>query len=190
MDKIFELLKETRENIKNAPSEYPVNLILTGNDAARMSFLVSLYTGYFENFTEEDIGENKAKVMFGKHENIVNSSPYPILTEKQMQGYDLVISCVDNLSLRKTLYNSNVKWLDLRAQGRNAALVSCLANPETYDTLLAGDGDRSYSCQGDGWDGSNEGVHFMQVVIAGMGAEWIQRWFNNEEVGDFKMVNI
>lgn len=55
MDKIFELLKETRENIKNAPSEYPVNLILTGNDAARMSFLVSLYTGYFENFTEEDI---------------------------------------------------------------------------------------------------------------------------------------
>lgn len=144
----------------------------------------------YQNFTEEDIGENKAKVMFGKHENIVNSSPYPILTEKQMQGYDLVISCVDNLSLRKTLYNSNVKWLDLRAQGRNAALVSCLANPETYDTLLAGDGDRSYSCQGDGWDGSNEGVHFMQVVIAGMGAEWIQRWFNNEEVGDFKMVNI
>lgn len=55
MDKIFDLIKETKENIKNAPSEYPINLILNGQDAARMHFLVSLYTSYFETFTEEDI---------------------------------------------------------------------------------------------------------------------------------------
>jgi len=144
----------------------------------------------YQNFTEEDIGENKASVMGNRYRSIIGGSQYPILTEKQMQGYDLVISCVDNLGLRKTLYNSNVKWLDLRAQGRNAAFVSFLANPETYDTLLVGDNTRSFSCQGDEWDGSNVGVHFMQVTIAGMGAEWIQRWFNGEEVSDFKMVNV
>ena len=55
MDKLFDLIKETKDNIQNAPSEYPVNLILTGQDAARMHFLVSLYTSYFEKFTEEDI---------------------------------------------------------------------------------------------------------------------------------------
>lgn len=55
MDKLFELIKETKDNIQNAPSEYPVNLILKGQDAARMHFLVSLYTTYFEKFTEEDI---------------------------------------------------------------------------------------------------------------------------------------
>jgi hypothetical protein len=55
MDKLFDLIKETKDNIQNAPSEYPVNLILTGQDAARTHFLVSLYTSYFEKFTEEDI---------------------------------------------------------------------------------------------------------------------------------------
>ena len=43
MDKLFDLIKETKENIQNAPSEYPVNLIISGQDAARMHFLVSLY---------------------------------------------------------------------------------------------------------------------------------------------------
>ena len=55
MDKLFDLIKETKENIQNAPNEYPVNLIISGQDAARMHFLVSLYTAYFEKFTEEDI---------------------------------------------------------------------------------------------------------------------------------------
>ena len=69
-----------------------------------------------------------------------------------MQGYDLVVCCVDNLGVRRTLYNTSLKWLDLRAQGRNAALVSHKADPKMYDMLLAGD-DRSFSCQGDSWEG-------------------------------------
>ena len=113
----------------------------------------------------------------------------PILTEKQMEGYDLVVSCVDNLECRRTLYRSGISWLDLRAQGRNAALVSFLADPNQYDTLLAGP-EGSFSCQGDSWDGSTKNVHFMQVAIAGFGAQWIQRWFNKEDVCSFKVVNL
>jgi D-arabinose 1-dehydrogenase-like Zn-dependent alcohol dehydrogenase len=143
----------------------------------------------YQNFTEEDVGQNKAMVMFGKHKSILHRSTYPILTEKQMQGYDLVICCVDNLSVRRTLYNTTVKWLDLRAQGRNAALVTHKADPKMYDMLLAGK-DGSFSCQGDSWDGSNKGVHFMQVAIAGLGAQWIQRWFNEEEVQEYMVVNL
>jgi len=128
--------------------------------------------------------------MYDKHKSIGNAKPFPILTEKQMQGFDLVICCVDNLGLRKTLYNTSIKWLDLRAQGRNAALVSHKADPKMYDTLLAGK-DGSFSCQGDSWDGSNKGVHFMQVAIAGLGAQWIQRWFqDNETVQDYLVINM
>ena len=128
--------------------------------------------------------------MSARFNNVKKGSQFPILTEKQMQGYDLVICCVDNLGVRKTLYNTSVKWLDLRAQGRNAALVSYKADPKMYDMLLAGE-ERSFSCQGDSWNGSNEGVHFMQVAIAGMGAQWIQRWFqNNDEVKDYMVVNL
>jgi len=143
----------------------------------------------YQNFKRGHVGQNKASVMMNEYETVNHYSKFPILTEKQMQGYELVICCVDNLSVRRTLYNTSIKWLDLRAQGRNAAMVSHLADPKMYDTLLAGK-DGSFSCQGDSWDGTNKNVHFMQVVIAGIGAQWIQRFFNDEEVKDFMVVNV
>lgn len=143
----------------------------------------------YQNFRHPEVGQNKAQVMSGRYGSVSFSNTYPILTKKQMQGYDLVVCCVDNISLRRTLYNTNIKWLDLRAQGRNAALVSHKADPKMYDSLLAGK-DGSFSCQGESWDGSTKGVHFMQVAIAGLGAQWIQRWFNGEEVREYMVVNV
>ena len=143
----------------------------------------------YQNFEMSDVDENKVAVMKKNYSTVYSAQPYPILTEKQMEGYDLVVSCVDNLECRRTLYRSGISWLDLRAQGRNAALVSFLADPNQYDTLLAGP-EGSFSCQGDSWDGSTKNVHFMQVAIAGFGAQWIQRWFNKEDVCSFKVVNL
>ena len=143
----------------------------------------------YQNFKKGHVGQNKASVMMDSYESVVHFSKYPILTEKQLKGFDLVICCVDNLGLRRTLYNTNLKWLDLRAQGRNAALVSHNADPKMYDMLLAGE-EGSFSCQGDSWDGSNKGVHFMQVAIAGLGAQWIQRYMNDEQVREYMVVNV
>lgn len=143
----------------------------------------------YQNFNEDDVAFNKASRMKDKFFGSVKvASEYPVLTEKQMKGYDLVICCVDNLSVRRTLYNTSIKWLDLRAQGRNCALVSHKADPKMYDMLLAGE-EGSFSCQGDSWDGSNEGVQFMQIAIAGIGAQWIQRYFNNEQVKEYMVLN-
>ena len=143
----------------------------------------------YQNFITDDVGLNKASVMGNRYRSIKGGSEYPILTKKQMQGYDLVICCVDNLGVRRTLYNTSIKWLDLRAQGRNAALVSHKADPKMYDMLLAGE-EGSFSCQGDSWDGTNKGVHFMQVAIAGLGAQWTQRFFNGEEVKEYTVLNM
>ncbi len=143
----------------------------------------------YQNFKKGHVGQNKALVMRDEYSSVHFASQYPILTEKQMQGFDLVMCCVDNLGVRRTLYNTSIKWLDLRAQGRNAAFISSLSDPKMYDTLLAGD-DRSYSCQGDSWDGTNKNVQFLQIAIAGMGAQWAQKFFNDEELKDFMMVNL
>ena len=143
----------------------------------------------YQNFSKGHVGQNKASVMFDEYESVNHFSKYPILTVKQMTGYDLVICCVDNLSVRRTLYNTSLKWLDLRAQGRNAALVSHNADPKMYDMLLAGD-DRSYSCQGDSWDGTNKNVQMMQIAIAGIGSQWIQRYMNGEQVREYMVVNV
>ena len=143
----------------------------------------------YQNFSKEAVNVNKAKWQEHSYDSVKNYSAYPILTEKQMKGYDLVICCVDNLGVRRTLYNTNLKWLDLRAQGRNAALVSHKADPKMYDMLLAGP-DGSFSCQGESWDGTNKNVHFMQVAIAGIGAQWIQRYFNDEQVKEYMVINV
>ena len=135
-----------------------------------------------------DIGKKKVHCM-KKHSQVTLTNPYPILTENQLDGYELVVCCVDNLDARRLLYRSQVKWLDLRSQGRNAAYISYKADPSMYDTMLAGP-DGSFSCQGDSWDGSSKGLHFMHIAIAGMAAEWIQRWFNGESVNDFMVVNV
>ncbi len=143
----------------------------------------------YQNFNEENINALKVQVMADNYKSVLTGIKYPILTESQMKGYDLVICCVDNLGLRRTLYNTSLKWLDLRAQGRNAALVSHKADPKMYDMLLAGE-EGSFSCQGDSWDGTNKAVHFMQVAIAGLGAQWIQRYMNDEPVKEFLVINM
>ena len=142
----------------------------------------------YQDFKKEDIGKKKVTCM-KKHSQVTVTNPYPILTENQLLGYELVVCCVDNLDARRLLYRSQVKWLDLRSQGRNAAFISYKADPSMYDTMLAGP-DGSFSCQGDSWDGSSKGLHFMHIAIAGMAAEWIQRWFNGESVNDFMVVNV
>ena len=153
------------------------------------SCIDSIFNCSYQNFKIVSVGQNKASNMADNYSGSVTKAiRFPILTEKQMQGYDLVICCVDNLGLRRTLYNTKIKWLDLRAQGRNGAVVSHKADIKMYESLLSG-ADGSFSCQGDSWNGTNEGVQFMQVVIAGYGAQWIQKYFIDEEVYDFKVVN-
>jgi molybdopterin/thiamine biosynthesis adenylyltransferase len=141
----------------------------------------------YQNFTEEDISSHKVSVM-KRLPSVKNAKSYPILTAEQITGYDLVICCADNLTVRRLLYRSDVKWLDLRAQGRNCALISYEMDTNLFDTVLSGP-DGSFSCQGT-WDGKAKNVHFMQTVAAGMGAQWMQRWFNDEEVCKSKVMNI
>jgi molybdopterin/thiamine biosynthesis adenylyltransferase len=140
----------------------------------------------YQNFEETDVDEKKVDAV-AKHCNI-SAQPFPVLTAKQLKGFDLVVCCADNLDIRRTMYNSKVKWLDLRAQGRNGAMISHLEDPKLYSTFTTGP-DGSFSCQGNSWEGDASGVHFMQVVMAGYGAQWVQRWFNGEDVKKHFTIN-
>jgi len=141
----------------------------------------------YQNFTEDDIGLYKVSVV-KKLKSVKRAESYPVLTMNQIDGYDLVVCCADNMAVRKLLYRKDGAWLDLRAQGRNCAMISYMLENNLHDTVLNGP-DGSFSCQGDSWDGSNKNVHFMQVVAAGMAAQWIQRWFNDEDVCKSKIIN-
>jgi len=47
----------------------------------------------YQNYLPLNVGQNKAQSMQDIHNNVSKASPYPILTAKQMEGYDLVVSC-------------------------------------------------------------------------------------------------
>jgi|TARA_B100001939_G_C16920523_1_gene609105 molybdopterin/thiamine biosynthesis adenylyltransferase len=152
----------------------------------------------YQNFNVRDIGENKATTMAEKiydtsFRGKVHDEPYKVLTAKQLTGYHLVVCCADNLAVRRLLYqqgfgdDAKLKWLDLRAQGRNAALISYKIDPNLMDAFLAGQ-EGSFSCQATDWDGSAKDINCMNIAIAGVAAQWIQRWFNNKDDVIDKMV--
>tara|TARA_R100000734_G_C3316728_1_gene109360 strand:+ start:2006 stop:2593 length:588 start_codon:yes stop_codon:yes gene_type:complete len=150
----------------------------------------------YQNFNVSDIGENKATRLALRYNNRVKDEPFKVLTEKQLQGYHLVICCADNLAVRRLLYRqgfgseAKIKWLDLRAQGRNAALISYKIDPNLMDAFLAGE-EGSFSCQATDWDGSPRGIDCMNIAIAGVATQWIQKWFNdNDDVIDKMVLNI
>jgi len=143
----------------------------------------------YQNFRTKEVGMNKASVMDWNYGSVTRGITYPILTSKQIQNYDLIICCADNLDVRRMLYRDDVKWLDLRAQGRNCAFISFRADKMKHDVLLAGP-EGSFSCQGNSWDGSTAAQHFSHLIAAGMGAEWIHRYFAGDDVADFKVVNV
>ena len=153
----------------------------------------------YQNFKTEDVGKHKVSVVgnkIGIIPAITTRDEYNVLASKQMQGYDLVVCCVDNLAARRLMYKEGhgedcpVKWLDLRAQGRNGVLISYKVNPILIPTLLTG-AEGSFSCQGGDWDGSAKDINTMHIVMAGIASQWIQRWFNdNDDVTDKMVVHV
>jgi len=126
----------------------------------------------------------------------ITPQPFMVLVAEQLEQYDLVICCADNLAVRRLLYREGYgaecrnKWLDLRSQGRNAALISYKMDPNLMDTMLSGP-EGSFSCQGSDWDGRPEGIDTMHIAIAGVATQWVQKWFNdNDGVVDKMVMNI
>ena len=156
-----------------------LNQVNLYNITAYDSDLVEEKNLTYQNFVSKEVGMKKVEALGERYK--INAQPYLVLTESQIQGYDLVICCADNLDVRRLVYNSDVPWLDLRAQGRNGLLV-CYKEKQSVLSMLNVGPDGSFSCQGDSWDGDSESIHFTHVAIAGMGAQWIQRGFAGEDV--------
>ena len=149
----------------------------------------------YQNYNVEDIGLKKVFAL--SHEtNSIKPEPYFVLVKHQLEDYDLVVCCADNLAVRRLLYREGYgtecrnKWLDLRSQGRNAALISYKIDPNLVDSMLSGP-DGSFSCQGTDWDGSAEDIDTMHIAIAGIATQWIQKWFkDNDDVIDKMVINV
>lgn len=123
--------------------EYIYKLIMNGQ-MANLSFtivdddIVEEKNVKYQNYRKEDILKSKVKVldkrykMFGENKRIE--------TEKDLERYDAFIIAVDNSKTRRLIYeycyNKKKFFLDLRAEGRQIAIItSDLPKAEALDSL-------------------------------------------------------
>ena len=81
-----------------------------------------------QNFKLDDIGKHKVSVMEDKY--VVNGLKRR-MTEKDFKNYDLIFSCVDSMTFRKSLYEygwtkggDKLFWIDGRCTSRQGALFT------------------------------------------------------------------
>jgi len=106
----------------------------------------------YQNFTIDDLGENKAEVLAKRYrdEMVVNPLNKRIETEKDLEGYDLILSCVDNMETRKLIFEfchkNNKDYLDFRSEGRMVMAFQKTNLKDDLETLDVTD-KNSGSCQ-------------------------------------------
>ncbi len=81
----------------------------------------------YQDFTLDDVLENKAKVLAARHAMLAKQKF--IKDGKEFEPYDVIISGVDNRDFREMLFKYVDKhpekyWIDLRAEGRTVAVFT------------------------------------------------------------------
>ena len=141
----------------------------------------------YQMFSEVDLYENKAIALdirfdaeprwfYGHEDKVVDASVF--------EGYNLVISAVDNLKFRKLMYEEcPCFWIDLRSEGRTIMAIS--KHPqntvETLQDLVKGDLEQSGSCQVQA-DLDAGRIQLGNQIIAGIGAQLILNWYRDVSI--------
>ena len=112
------LISEIVECVKQEQISPEIEFDIADND------IVEIKNIKYQNFTADDVGENKATCLANRYKNECWIEPINkrIETEKQLEGYDLIICCADNFVVRKLIFEychkNNVEFIDGRAEGR------------------------------------------------------------------------
>ena len=115
--------------------------------------MVDLKNIRYQNFVKEDILEYKVAVLGDRYG--FEQSTDRIVRPEQLDGWDIIISCVDNVGFRKMLFTycgdkEKPYWIDLRSEGRAIAFYTKHAKNTLavlIDSLPADDDNEGGSCQ-------------------------------------------
>lgn len=143
----------------------------------------------YQKFGVDDLYENKAMALdirfdadprwfFGHEEKVLDS--------KVFEGYNLIVSAVDNLKFRKLLYEEcpdKTFWIDLRSEGRTIAAFSKHQSntKKVLSKLVEGDLEHEGSCQLQ-QDLDAGRVQLGNQVVASIGAQYILNWYRDTDI--------
>ena len=132
-----------------------------------------------QRYTQEDIGQAKvtclAKRLDDENSPLrVHGEAVNMRTAEQLQGYDMVVVCVDRPEPRRLVHALDQPWLDLRCSGDGWVVLSSHSSSELLERMTPDHEPKS--CQVEGaLDSGN--LEFGFAVAAAYGAQWaLQQW--------------
>ncbi len=142
---------------------------------------VELKNLLYQNFETSDLNKNKARVLGEKY--CFNYLETEITRDKQLEGYDFIISCVDNAKARKLIfdccYKNNVEFIDLRAESRAIAIFTKKKDKEKLMETLDINKDSS-SCQLK-YELDNNIIQNGNLIVAVIGSQLILNHLRGEK---------
>jgi hypothetical protein len=132
-----------------------------------------------QRYTQEDIGQAKvsaiARRLDDEHASLrVNAIVENLRDAKQLDGYDLIVVCVDRPEPRRLVHQLGVPWLDLRCSGDGHVALSFQSLPALVERMTPD--HEPASCQVSGaLDAGN--LEYGFASAAAFGAQWVtQVW--------------
>lgn len=103
------------------------------------------------NFTLKDIGLNKADVLVKRFSELDIWAKGRITKPKQLEGYDIIMLCVDNDKTREMVirycHKTNTEFFDLRATGRRIFVMPKEKKLKDNLKFIDSQDQNNYSCQ-------------------------------------------
>ena len=127
-----------------------------------------------QNFSSTDIGAFKVEALAGKWSEVrglsVNSVAENLRAFEQLEGYDLVVICVDRPEPRRLVHSLDVPWIDLRCSGDGWMVFTSDSDPNLVAQMTPD--HEPMSCQVEGaLDAGN--LEFGFSIAGTFGAQWI-----------------
>ncbi len=137
----------------------------------------------YQKFNIDDITDNKAMVMEAKYGFV--AIPEKIVSSEQLLPFDCIISCVDNTSFRRLMFNTCAKtgkyFIDLRSEGTTIlGLTSHKKND--IETLLATIPEEieDASCQRS-FEFEGGIIQQGNKIIAGIGSQFVLNYIREDK---------
>ena len=137
----------------------------------------------YQKFAQHDITDNKALVMEANYG--FSGIDKSINTSEDLNEYDLIISCVDNTSFRRLMFNTcnkdkNKSFIDLRSEGTTIfSLTKHAKNDIEYLLSTIPEEIQDTSCQRP-FELSGGIIQQGNKIIAGIGSQFVLNYIRED----------
>lgn len=137
-----------------------------------------------QNYTLDDLGKQKAQILSERYSELF-TPVLEFMTPDQFKKYDVIFSCVDSMTFRKSLYEyswehpNKVFWIDGRCSSRMGAVFNSNVDKEMLQRYINDSKEREGCLLK--FEKENNISHAMPIVISGLMVQTFLNYTRDEK---------